>query len=39
MIEVKKTNNYHQLGKSTLNQRLGEDYEPDKPIISFNKNN
>ena len=37
MIEVKTTtkNNY-KLGKSTINQRIGEDFEPDKPIIANN---
>lgn len=37
MIEVKTTtkNNY-KLGKSTINQRIGEDFEPDKPIITNN---
>lgn len=32
MIEVKTTNNY-KIGKQTINQRIGEDFEPDKPII------
>tara|TARA_B110000977_G_C10591194_1_gene304434 strand:- start:132 stop:299 length:168 start_codon:yes stop_codon:yes gene_type:complete len=35
MIEVKTTNNY-KLGKTTINQRIGEDFEPDKPIITYN---
>lgn len=33
MIEVKTTNNY-KIGKQTINQRIGEDFEPDKPIIT-----
>lgn len=33
MIEVKTTNNY-KIGKQTINQRIGEDFEPDKPIIA-----
>ena len=36
MIEVKTTNNY-KLGKTTINQRIGEDFEPDKPIINYNQ--
>ena len=32
MIEVKTTNNY-KIGKQTINQRLGEDFEPEKPIL------
>ena len=33
MIEVKTTNNY-KIGKQPINQRIGEDFEPDKPIIT-----
>jgi len=35
MIEVKTSNNY-KIGKSTINSRIGEDYEPDKPIMVYN---
>ena len=35
MIEVKTSNNY-KIGKSTINARIGEDYEPDKPIMVYN---
>jgi len=34
MIEVKTSNNY-KIGKTTINSRIGEDYEPDKPIMNF----
>lgn len=34
MIEVKTTKNLHKLGKQTINQRIGEDFEPDKPIVA-----
>ena len=33
MIEVKTSNNY-QIGKQTINSRIGEDYEPDKPMMT-----
>lgn len=36
MIEVKTSSNY-KLGKQTINSRIGEDYEPDKPIMNFNQ--
>ena len=35
MIEVKTSTNY-KMGKSTINSRIGEDYEPDKPIMVYN---
>ena len=35
MIEVKTSNNY-KIGKSTINARIGEDYEADKPILVYN---
>ena len=34
MIEVKTTANSYKLGKNTINSRVGEDFEPDKPIMS-----
>ena len=34
MIEVKTSNNY-QLGKQTINSRIGEDFEPNKPMINY----
>jgi hypothetical protein len=34
MIEVKTSNNY-ALGKQTINSRIGEDYEPDKPMMNY----
>ena len=27
------------MGKSTINQRIGDDFEPDKPIINYNQVN
>ena len=33
MVEVKTSNNY-QLGRQTINNRIGEDFEPNKPIIT-----
>jgi len=32
MIEVKTSSNY-KIGKATINQRMGEDSEPSKPIV------
>ena len=37
MIEVKTTNNY-KIGKQTINSRIGEDYDPNKPIVNFKYN-
>ena len=34
MIEVKTSNNY-ALGKQTINARIGEDFEPDKPMMNY----
>jgi hypothetical protein len=35
MIEVKTTTaNSYKLGKNTINSRVGEDFEPDKPMMS-----
>jgi hypothetical protein len=34
MIEVKTTNSY-QIGKQTINSRIGEDFEPNKPMINY----
>ena len=34
MIEVKTTANSYKLGKNTINSRVGEDFEPDKPMMS-----
>lgn len=34
MIEVKTSNNF-KLGKQTINSRLGEDYDPNKPIVNY----
>ena len=34
MIEVKTSNNY-QIGKQTINSRIGEDFEPNKPMINY----
>ena len=37
LIEVKTTsNNNYKIGKTTINQMIGEDYEPDKPIMNYN---
>ena len=36
MIEVKTTANSYKLGKNTINSRVGEDFEPDKPIMTNN---
>lgn len=33
MLEVKTSNGY-KLGKTTINSRIGEDFEPDKPIMN-----
>ena len=34
-MKYTSSNNY-KLGKTTINQRIGEDFEPDKPIITYN---
>ncbi len=34
MIEVKTSNNY-KMGKQTINARIGEDFEPEKPIVNY----
>ena len=34
MIEVKTSNNY-QIGKQTINSRMGEDFEPNKPMVNY----
>jgi hypothetical protein len=31
-----KTSNQYKVGKTTITSRIGEDFEPDKPIISYN---
>ena len=36
MIEVKTTKNNYKLGKTTINSRIGEDFEPGKPIMTDN---
>ena len=33
MIEVKTSNNYN-IGKQTINSRIGEDFEPNKPMMN-----
>jgi hypothetical protein len=35
MIEVKTSANSYNIGKNTINARIGEDYEPDKPILNY----
>jgi hypothetical protein len=37
MIEVKTSNNY-QIGKQTINSRIGEDFEPNKPMMNYSNN-
>jgi len=37
MIEVKTSSNNYKIGKTTINSRIGEDYEPDKPILNYNQ--
>ena len=37
MIEVKTSNNY-KMGKQTINARIGEDFEPEKPIVNYQQN-
>lgn len=37
MIEVKTTNNY-KIGKQTINSRIGEDYDPNKPMVNYKYN-
>ena len=37
LLEPVKTSNIYKSNKATINQRIGEDFEPDKPIITFNK--
>ena len=39
LIEVKTAGKNYKMGKSTINQRIGEDFEPDKPIINYNQGN
>lgn len=34
MIEVKTSSNY-KIGRQTINARIGEDFEPDKPIVNY----
>ena len=34
MIEVKTSNSY-KIGKQTINSRIGEDFEPNKPMINY----
>ena len=37
LLEPVKTSNNYKSNKTTINQRIGEDFEPDKPIITYNK--
>ena len=35
LLEPVKTSNTYKSNKATINQRIGEDFEPDKPIITY----
>jgi len=35
MIEVKTAPNNYKIGKNTINSRIGEDYDPEKPMVNF----
>jgi hypothetical protein len=37
--EVKTASNNYVKGKNTINSRIGEEFEPDKPIINYNVQN
>ncbi len=37
MIEVKTSSSY-KIGRQTINARIGEDFEPDKPIVTYQNN-
>jgi hypothetical protein len=34
LIEVKTASNTYMKGKNTITSRIGEEFEPDKPIIN-----
>ena len=38
MIEVKTTPNNYKIGKNTINSRIGDDFDPEKPMINFQHN-
>ena len=38
LIEVKTASNNYIKGKNTITSRIGEEFEPDKPIINYNAN-
>jgi len=36
LMEVKTASNTYIKGKNTITSRIGEEFEPDKPIITYN---
>lgn len=38
LMEVKTASNNYIKGKNTINSRIGEEFEQEKPIINYNKN-
>jgi hypothetical protein len=36
LIEVKTASNNYIKAKNTITSRIGEEFEPDKPIINYN---